>query len=83
VRCISDHGWIDAERDDANLREACGRRSAWSSTVAGRFRLVLLHGWPQTSYAWRHVTPLLTSDCHTLAQDVPLSTDEFSPRLNT
>ena len=31
----------------------------------------MLHGWPQTSYAWRHVTPLLTSDCHTLAYDLP------------
>jgi hypothetical protein len=57
--------------------------SAWSGTVTGRSRLVLLYGWPQTSYAWRHATPLHTSDCHTLARDVPLATDEFSPRLNT
>ena len=30
-----------------------------------------LHGWPQTSYAWRHVMPLLTPDCRTLAYDLP------------
>ena len=38
---------------------------------SGTIPLVLLHGWPQTSYAWRHVTPLLTPDCHTLAYDLP------------
>lgn len=38
---------------------------------SGAIPLVLLHGWPQTSYAWRHVTPLLTPDCHTLAYDLP------------
>jgi pimeloyl-ACP methyl ester carboxylesterase len=38
---------------------------------SGAIPLVLLHGWPQTSYAWRHVTPLLASDCRTLAYDLP------------
>ena len=38
---------------------------------SGTIPLVLLHGWPQTSYAWRHVIPLLAPDCHTLAYDLP------------
>jgi pimeloyl-ACP methyl ester carboxylesterase len=37
----------------------------------GTIPLVLLHGWPQTSYAWRHVTPLLSSPGQTLAYDLP------------
>src|ERR1700722_4547181 len=58
---VCDHGQSGAGRDDASRRQPSGRR----------LPLVLLHGWPQTSYAWRHVTPLLTSDCHTLAYDLP------------
>lgn len=38
---------------------------------SGTIPLVLLHGWPQTSHAWRHVTPLLAPDCRTLAYDLP------------
>ena len=66
---VSDHGWSGAE--DANRREAAGRRLGVVEHGSGTIPLVLLHGWPQTSYAWRHVTPLLTSDCHTLAYDLP------------
>ena len=68
---VSDHGWSGAGRDDANRREAAGRRLGVVEHGSGTIPLVLLHGWPQTSYAWRHVTPLLTSDCHTLAYDLP------------
>jgi pimeloyl-ACP methyl ester carboxylesterase len=31
---------------------------------------VLLHGWPQTSYAWRKVIPGLASEFHVLAPDL-------------
>jgi pimeloyl-ACP methyl ester carboxylesterase len=48
-----------------------GRRLAVVETGAGAVPLVLLHGWPQTSYAWRHVVTLLRSDCHALAYDLP------------
>ena len=68
---VSDHGWSGAGRDDANRREAAGRRLGVVEHGSGTIPLVLLHGWPQTSYAWRHVTPLLASDCHTLAYDLP------------
>ena len=48
-----------------------GRRLGLVEQGSGTIPLVLLHGWPQTSYAWRHVTPLLASDCRTLAYDLP------------
>jgi pimeloyl-ACP methyl ester carboxylesterase len=48
-----------------------GRRLGLVEQGSGTIPLVLLHGWPQTSHAWRHVTPLLAPDCHTLAYDLP------------
>jgi pimeloyl-ACP methyl ester carboxylesterase len=39
--------------------------------VAGAGRaIVLLHGWPQTSYAWRKLMPLLASHCMVIAPDL-------------
>jgi pimeloyl-ACP methyl ester carboxylesterase len=67
----SDHGRSYAGSDDAHGRQASGRRLGLVEHGSGTIPLILLHGWPQTSYAWRHVTPLLTSDCHTLAYDLP------------
>ncbi|MBB4935474.1 pimeloyl-ACP methyl ester carboxylesterase [Lipingzhangella halophila] len=32
--------------------------------------VVLLHGWPQTSYCWRHVMPALAERCTVLAPDL-------------
>ena len=51
-------------------------------TLAGGIRLhhvqsgvgpvvVLLHGWPQTWRAWRHVMPLLATTHHVIAVDLP------------
>ena len=68
---VSDHSRSGAGRDDASRRQAAGRRLGLVEHGSGTIPLVLLHGWPQTSYAWRHVTPLLTSDCRTLAYDLP------------
>ncbi len=68
---VCDHGQSGAGRDDASRQQASGRRLGLVEHGSGTIPLVLLHGWPQTSYAWRHVTPLLTSDCHTLAYDLP------------
>jgi pimeloyl-ACP methyl ester carboxylesterase len=36
----------------------------------GPYPVVLLHGWPQTSYAWRRVIPLLGVDHSVLALDL-------------
>jgi pimeloyl-ACP methyl ester carboxylesterase len=70
-KVVCDHGQSGAGRDDANRRQASGGRLGLVEHGSGTIPLVLLHGWPQTSYAWRHVTPLLTSVCHTLAYDLP------------
>ena len=41
-------------------------------TVAGEGEpVVLLHGWPQTSHAWRHVIPLLSDRYTVIAPDRP------------
>jgi pimeloyl-ACP methyl ester carboxylesterase len=68
---VSDHGRNGAGRGEAGRRQATTRRLGLAEHGSGTIPLVLLHGWPQTSHAWRHVTPLLTSDCHTLAYDLP------------
>jgi pimeloyl-ACP methyl ester carboxylesterase len=68
---VSDHGRSGSGRDNANPRQASARRLGLVERGSGTIPLVLLHGWPQTSYAWRHVMPLLTPDCHTLAYDLP------------
>ncbi len=48
-----------------------GRRLGLVEQGSGTIPLVLLHGWPQTSHAWRHVAPLVAPDCRTLAYDLP------------
>jgi pimeloyl-ACP methyl ester carboxylesterase len=68
---VSDHGWSDAGPDDVSRREAPDRRLGVVEHGSGSVPLVLLHGWPQTSHVWRHVVPLLASDCHSLAYDLP------------
>jgi pimeloyl-ACP methyl ester carboxylesterase len=52
-------------------RQTAGPRLGVVECGDGAVPVVLLHGWPQTSYALRHVTQLLTADCHTLAYDLP------------
>ena len=68
---VSDHGRSGSGWADVNRRQASARRLGLVEHGSGTIPLVLLHGWPQTSYAWRHMTPLLTSDCHALAYDLP------------
>jgi pimeloyl-ACP methyl ester carboxylesterase len=69
---VRDHGQSCAGRDDdASCGQASGRRLGLVEHGSGTIPLVLLHGWPQTSHVWRHVTPLLASHCHTLAYDLP------------
>jgi pimeloyl-ACP methyl ester carboxylesterase len=54
------------ERDvaAANVRLGCVRAGR------GPHPVVLLHGWPQTSYAWRRVLPLLRAECSSVALDL-------------
>ena len=67
---VSDHALSSAGGGDASRRQASGRLGLVEQG-SGSIPLVLLHGWPQTSHAWRHVIPLLASDCRTLAYDLP------------
>jgi pimeloyl-ACP methyl ester carboxylesterase len=45
-------------------------RLAYLRAGAGPRTLVLLHGWPQTSYAWRRVVPLLGAGFTSVAFDL-------------
>lgn len=56
---------------DDRRRQSAGVRLGVVEYGDGAMPVVLLHGWPQTSYAWRHVTRLITANCHTLAYDLP------------
>lgn len=43
-----------------------------ATATAGRGTpVLLLHGWPQTAYAWRHVAPLLAERHAVVAPDLP------------
>jgi pimeloyl-ACP methyl ester carboxylesterase len=44
-------------------------RMHWVSAGAGD-AVVLLHGWPQTWYEWRHLIPALASDYRVIAPDL-------------
>lgn len=46
-------------------------RFAYHRAGHGGLPIVLLHGWPQTSHAWRRVTPLLSSQCDVVIPDLP------------
>ena len=46
-------------------------RFAYHRAGQGGLPIVLLHGWPQTSHAWRRVTPLLISQCDVVIPDLP------------
>jgi pimeloyl-ACP methyl ester carboxylesterase len=68
---VSDRGQSGAGRDEADGCRVPGRRLGLAEYGGGSVPLVLLHGWPQTSHAWRHVVPLLTAECRVLAFDLP------------
>jgi pimeloyl-ACP methyl ester carboxylesterase len=46
-------------------------RFAYHRAGHGGVPIVLLHGWPQTSWAWRRVTPRLSSVCDVIVPDLP------------
>jgi pimeloyl-ACP methyl ester carboxylesterase len=52
----------------------------WHVVEAGRGpTIVLVAGFPQTVYAWRHVIPLLASRWHVIAVDLPGQGDSDKP----
>ena len=46
-------------------------RFAYHRAGHGGVPIVLLHGWPQTSWAWRRVTPLISPVCDVVVPDLP------------
>ena len=46
-------------------------RFAYRRTGHGGAPVLLLHGWPQTSHAWRRVAPLLDPVCDVVVPDLP------------
>ncbi|MPW08248.1 alpha/beta fold hydrolase [Paraburkholderia sp. CNPSo 3155] len=57
-----------------------GRLAYRRSTAAGAKQAVLLlHGWPQTSWAWRRVIPLLSQQFDVIAPDLPGFGDSSKP----
>lgn len=54
-------------------------RFAYAEAGAGDTAIVLLHGWPQTSWAWRKLTPLLAVSHRVIAPDLPGFGDSSKP----
>jgi pimeloyl-ACP methyl ester carboxylesterase len=50
---------------------AGGTRLGYLRAGTGDHPVVFLHGWPQTSHAWRRVLPLLEASCSAVALDLP------------
>nr|WP_272983733.1 alpha/beta hydrolase [Pseudomonas lurida] len=46
-------------------------RFAYHRAGHGGVPVVLLHGWPQTSWAWRRMVPLLSPMCDVIVPDLP------------
>ncbi len=62
---------MDAEVRPYESLRAGGIRFAYHRTGVGGLPIILLHGWPQTSHAWRRVAPLLGSECDVVIPDLP------------
>ncbi len=52
-----------------HARKVDGLRIAYAAAGAG-FPVLLLHGWPQTAYAWRKVMPLMARQFRVYAPDL-------------
>lgn len=50
-----------------------------SSAAGAKQTVLLLHGWPQTSWAWRRVIPLLSQHFDVIAPDLPGFGDSSKP----
>jgi pimeloyl-ACP methyl ester carboxylesterase len=50
-----------------------------STAASAKQAVLLLHGWPQTSWAWRRVIPLLSEQFDVIAPDLPGFGDSSKP----
>ena len=62
---------MDAELHPYQSLRAGDIRFAYYRMGAGGLPIMLLHGWPQTSQAWRRVAPLLSADHDIVIPDLP------------
>jgi pimeloyl-ACP methyl ester carboxylesterase len=67
-----------ADRADHSLRTS-DMRFAYHRGGSGDQAVVLIHGWPQTSYAWRRVAPLLYPSFDVVVPDLPGFGDSAKP----
>ncbi|MFE3957667.1 alpha/beta fold hydrolase [Nocardia sp. NPDC059091] len=61
----------DAHGALASQPPGAGPQLGWQRSGRGAYPTVFLHGWPQTSHAWRRVLPLLDELCSAVALDLP------------
>lgn len=54
---------MNTELDIYQSLRTADMRFAYHRAGSGEIPIVLLHGWPQTSRAWRRLLPLLSSQC--------------------
>ena len=79
-----EHRWTDVDGVSLHVAEAGA-----SHRAADRPTLVLLHGWPQHWFCWRHVMPALAETHHVIAldlrgagwSDVPEGTQAYDKRV--
>jgi pimeloyl-ACP methyl ester carboxylesterase len=62
---------VNADTDAHASLRVSDMRFAYRRSGCGGVPVILLHGWPQTSWAWRRVTPLLDPTCEVVAPDLP------------
>lgn len=62
---------MDVEPHSLQSLRAGGIRFAYYRMGSGGLPIILLHGWPQTSHAWRHVAGLLSSEYDVVVPDLP------------
>lgn len=59
------------EMNDYESMRISDMRFAYHRAGHGGVPVVLLHGWPQTSWAWRRMVPLLSPMCDVIVPDLP------------
>jgi pimeloyl-ACP methyl ester carboxylesterase len=70
---------VNPDTDAYELLRAGDMRFAYHRAGHGGPPIVLLHGWLQTSRAWRRVTPLLSSKYDVIVPDLPGFGDTSKP----
>ena len=62
---------MNLEMNDYESMRISDMRFAYHRAGHGGVPVVLLHGWPQTSWAWRRIIPLLSPVCDVIVPDLP------------